>query len=337
MDARRGRRNDSGVRRRVTRPPCRHADAARHRQGPARWQRPVHVGHRKLPAQLEAAVLRSPHANAKLTAIDVEAARAVPGVRCVVTADDDLPDYDGSTLLTAEPGYAGAAVAAVAAESPSGGRRAGRAGAAVGGARLHRRHGRRRRRPALSRGSDRVRARRRRRAQPWRARRTSSRPSTGYPPSCTTAWSPTAPLPSGAARTWRFELDPGDLRGPGGAGPGVRDPGRAGARDLRVHGRRVRVEVRRRPRGHSRGDARQAQPAPRPAGLFTSRGEPDGRVPDRGPRRAAGGRRRGRRAGRHRGVGRNGPGQRRLDVPDPRTDEGCLQVRQRSRLRASGR
>ena len=40
----------------------------------------------KLPAQLEAAVLRSPHANAKLTAIDVEAARAVPGVRCVVTA-----------------------------------------------------------------------------------------------------------------------------------------------------------------------------------------------------------------------------------------------------------
>ena len=71
----------------------------------------------KLPAQLEAAVLRSPHANAKLTAIDVEAARAVPGVRCVVTADDDLPDYDGSTLLTAEPGYAGAAVAAVAAES----------------------------------------------------------------------------------------------------------------------------------------------------------------------------------------------------------------------------
>ena len=41
----------------------------------------------------------------------------MPGVRCVVTADDDLPDYDGSTLLTAEPGYAGAAVAAVAAES----------------------------------------------------------------------------------------------------------------------------------------------------------------------------------------------------------------------------
>ena len=71
----------------------------------------------KLPAQLEAAVLRSPHANAKLTAIDVEAARAVPGVRCVVTPDDDLPAYGGSALLTAEPGYAGAAVAAVAAES----------------------------------------------------------------------------------------------------------------------------------------------------------------------------------------------------------------------------
>ena len=81
----------------------------------------------------------------------------------------------------------------------------------------------------------------------------------------------------------------------------------------------------------------QAQPAPRPAGLLASRGEPDGRVPDRGPRRAAGRRRRGRRAPRHRGVGRHGPGQRRLDVPDPGADEGCLQVRQRARLRASGR
>jgi xanthine dehydrogenase YagR molybdenum-binding subunit len=71
----------------------------------------------KLPGQLEAAVLRSPHANARLTAIDVEAARAVPGVRCVITAEDDLPTLDGDALLTAEPGYAGAAVAAVAAET----------------------------------------------------------------------------------------------------------------------------------------------------------------------------------------------------------------------------
>ena len=39
-------------------------------------------------------MLRSPHANAKLTSIDVEAARAVPGVRCVVGPDDG-PHYDG--------------------------------------------------------------------------------------------------------------------------------------------------------------------------------------------------------------------------------------------------
>jgi xanthine dehydrogenase YagR molybdenum-binding subunit len=71
----------------------------------------------QLPGQLEVAVLRSPFANAKLTAIDAEAARAVPRVRLVVTPDDELPDYDGTALLTAEPGYAGAAVAAVAAET----------------------------------------------------------------------------------------------------------------------------------------------------------------------------------------------------------------------------
>ena len=43
-----------------------------------------------------------------------------------------------------------------------------------------------------------------------------------------------------------------------------------------------------------------------------------------------------RHAPRHRGVGRDGPGQRRLDVPDPGADEGCLQVRQRPRLGAAG-
>jgi xanthine dehydrogenase YagR molybdenum-binding subunit len=70
----------------------------------------------QLPGQLEAAVLRSPHANARVTGLDVDAARAVPGVRCVLTPDDEIPGYDGSPLLTAEPGYAGAAVAAVAAD-----------------------------------------------------------------------------------------------------------------------------------------------------------------------------------------------------------------------------
>src|ERR1700746_3924797 len=56
---------------------------------------------------LEAAVLRSPHANARLTGIDAEAAMAVDGVRAVVTAHDS-PSYDGSSILTAEPDFAGA-------------------------------------------------------------------------------------------------------------------------------------------------------------------------------------------------------------------------------------
>src|ERR1700746_938862 len=54
-----------------------------------------------LPGMLEAAVLRSPHANARLTGIDAEAAMAVDGVRAVVTAHDS-PSYAGSSILTAE-------------------------------------------------------------------------------------------------------------------------------------------------------------------------------------------------------------------------------------------
>src|SRR5205823_10581794 len=42
----------------------------------------------KLPGMLHAAVLRSPHAHARITAIDTTAARHVPGVVCVITADD---------------------------------------------------------------------------------------------------------------------------------------------------------------------------------------------------------------------------------------------------------
>ena len=41
-----------------------------------------------LPGLLEAAVLRSPHANAKVTSLDLDAARAVPGVRCVLGPGD---------------------------------------------------------------------------------------------------------------------------------------------------------------------------------------------------------------------------------------------------------
>jgi CO/xanthine dehydrogenase Mo-binding subunit len=70
----------------------------------------------KLPRQLEAAVLRSPHAHARLTSISLDVARSLPGVRAVI-GPGDCPQYDGGDVLFAEPPYAGAAVAAVAAET----------------------------------------------------------------------------------------------------------------------------------------------------------------------------------------------------------------------------
>ena len=45
----------------------------------------------KLPGTLEACFVRSPHAHARIRAIDTRAARALPGVHAVLTADD-LPD-----------------------------------------------------------------------------------------------------------------------------------------------------------------------------------------------------------------------------------------------------
>jgi CO/xanthine dehydrogenase Mo-binding subunit len=58
-----------------------------------------------LPGMLHAKVLRSPHAHAYIKAIDVSAARALPGVKAVVTGQD-LPDLAagaqamGERLLT---------------------------------------------------------------------------------------------------------------------------------------------------------------------------------------------------------------------------------------------
>ncbi|MEL7157003.1 MAG: xanthine dehydrogenase family protein molybdopterin-binding subunit, partial [Actinomycetota bacterium] len=45
----------------------------------------------QLPGQLEGAVLRSPHAHARITSIDTSAAEAMPGVKAVITRDD-FPD-----------------------------------------------------------------------------------------------------------------------------------------------------------------------------------------------------------------------------------------------------
>ena len=42
----------------------------------------------RLPGLLHATVLRSPHPHARISAIRVDAARALPGVAAVITADD---------------------------------------------------------------------------------------------------------------------------------------------------------------------------------------------------------------------------------------------------------
>ena len=64
----------------------------------------------RLPGMLHAAVLRSPHARARVTRLDLEPARRAAGVRGVLGPDD----LNG---LTREPSYRGAGVAAVAADS----------------------------------------------------------------------------------------------------------------------------------------------------------------------------------------------------------------------------
>ena len=64
----------------------------------------------RLPGMLHTAVLRSPHAHARVTRLDLEAARAAPGVRGAIGPDD-------LASLTTEPKYRGASVAAVAADT----------------------------------------------------------------------------------------------------------------------------------------------------------------------------------------------------------------------------
>ena len=64
----------------------------------------------QLPGMLHAAVLRSPHAHARVTRIDLAAALAAPGVRAAIGPGD-------VEALRDECGYEGVAVAAVCAET----------------------------------------------------------------------------------------------------------------------------------------------------------------------------------------------------------------------------
>ncbi|MDP8910831.1 MAG: xanthine dehydrogenase family protein molybdopterin-binding subunit [Actinomycetota bacterium] len=83
----------------------------------------------RFPGMLHTAVLRSPHARARVRRLTADRALAAPGVRGILTprelSERDAQDWPGepsvdehpSEVLTAEPGYAGAPIAAVAADT----------------------------------------------------------------------------------------------------------------------------------------------------------------------------------------------------------------------------
>jgi CO/xanthine dehydrogenase Mo-binding subunit len=77
----------------------------------------VYTADVQLPGMIHAAVLRSPHARARLASFDLGAIRAAPSVHGAIGPDD-------LEALTSEPGYQGQAVAAVAADSYEGARAA---------------------------------------------------------------------------------------------------------------------------------------------------------------------------------------------------------------------
>jgi xanthine dehydrogenase YagR molybdenum-binding subunit len=68
-----------------------------------------------LPGMLQGVIVRSPHAHATVE-LEIEAARAVPGVHAVLSAADEGIDQGRSPIFKSEPTHAGAPVAALACE-----------------------------------------------------------------------------------------------------------------------------------------------------------------------------------------------------------------------------
>jgi xanthine dehydrogenase YagR molybdenum-binding subunit len=75
----------------------------------------------RLPGQLYAAVLRSPHPHARIRRIDTSRAESLPGVHAVVSSTNaaEVEWYEDSRLFDTTLRFAGEEVAAVAAESPA--------------------------------------------------------------------------------------------------------------------------------------------------------------------------------------------------------------------------
>jgi xanthine dehydrogenase YagR molybdenum-binding subunit len=86
--------------------------------GPARVTgQAIYTSDVRLPGQLVAQVLRSPHAHARVEAIDSSAAEALPGVHLVWHRDEPPPigRFEGRELFPSELAYQGAEVALVVA------------------------------------------------------------------------------------------------------------------------------------------------------------------------------------------------------------------------------
>jgi CO/xanthine dehydrogenase Mo-binding subunit len=71
----------------------------------------------QLAGMLHALVLRAPVARCRVVSLDLEAARATPGVRAVLGPEGPFT-MGGKPVLTAEPGWAGEPVAVVAGDTP---------------------------------------------------------------------------------------------------------------------------------------------------------------------------------------------------------------------------
>ncbi|MCA9091835.1 MAG: xanthine dehydrogenase family protein molybdopterin-binding subunit, partial [Planctomycetaceae bacterium] len=78
------------------------------------------------PGMLTGAILRSPHAHARIKSIDTSAAEAIPGVRAVITGadfvrldDEFVRDVQENCMARETALYDGHAVAAVAATTPA--------------------------------------------------------------------------------------------------------------------------------------------------------------------------------------------------------------------------
>jgi xanthine dehydrogenase YagR molybdenum-binding subunit len=97
---------------RIVGAPATRQDGVDRAAGRARYT--VDVG---LPGMLHTAVLRSPVAHGRVLRLDVDAARAAPGVRAVLAPDTPLSVETSTALLVDEPQYAGHAIAAVAADT----------------------------------------------------------------------------------------------------------------------------------------------------------------------------------------------------------------------------